>query len=153
VHCRGRLNNSGQSFRVGKKGDRTLELVNENRQQHQLFEYVASTPQTRTEPIQELVPNVWIIADASPTGRLAIYLAYPYGLERDSGANWAHMNLFCSAVRLLWEGPLFEHHIEVTDRPEAAEISIPTILDRDMDQLEAEEDEDYEPFAHDSSAS
>jgi hypothetical protein len=134
VHCRGELKPGGFSFRIGLKGERTHELINQNRQQMALLEYTATTETTRRQPVQESIANTWLIADANAAGFLSIYLAYPVDLVRDWNNpqdRW-HMNLICSDVRLVWEGWLFDNVSPLIERPEAVPIEEPVFKERTL---------------------
>lgn len=133
VYCRGGRRQDGLTFRISGKGERTIELINEN-QQGSLFHYLDSTINTHGNPVSEMVYNLWIIADARKAD-LSIYLAYPTRLERDwrtSGERF-HTNLKCTEVRSLWYGSLGETAAPVIDRPEAVSIEGPSLVDRESE--------------------
>jgi hypothetical protein len=126
IHCRGEMLlgvDDKPFFRIGKKGERTEELVDENQSQLELFQHLATTVGTLQEPIEDLVYNVWLIVDANVKGQISIYLAHATELHsnwRQGGADKYKMNLICPHVRLLWAGSLLEQKPKVDDRPEAA---------------------------------
>ena len=132
VHCRGEMKGDDR-FRIGLKGERSQELINENRRQMALFERTSTTPATRLRPIEEPIYNLWIMADASCKGELSIYLAYPTELSREwlNKADLFHMNLVCDSVRLLWSGALIESELPLIERPKAAPIEEPFLLERE----------------------
>ena len=133
VYCRGELKADGRTFRINAKGDRTLEMLSENRQQLPLFERTETTPSTKEHPIEEKVTTFWVVADTSKHGHLALYLAYGLELKRDwsKKSELGHMNLVCEVVLLMWEGSLTEANIPLTDLPAAQEIEEPFLEDRD----------------------
>jgi hypothetical protein len=131
LHSRASLNPCGTSFRIGRKGERTQELLNENRQ-GQLFEYVNSTSVTPASCVEQ-VYNLWILADSPLGGNLRVFMAYPRELQRNRGENWQTMTLFCDHVRLLWEGSLFDGESPIVERPEAMPVEDDLVRDRDED--------------------
>lgn len=132
VYCRGELKADGQTFRINSKGQRTWEMLTENRMQLPLFERTETTPSTQQHPIEEKVTSFWIVADTSKRGHLSLYLAHGLELRRDwsKKSELGHMNLICDIVCLLWEGSLTESSIPLTERPEAEEIDEPFLEDR-----------------------
>ena len=136
VYCRGELKKDGLTFRINSKGDRTKEMLAENRQQPRLFAPEDLPP---LESQEEKVTTFWVIADTSKRGHLTLYLAYALNLVRDwrDKKELGHMNLVCDVVRLIWTGSLTESNIPLTDVPAAQEIEEPFLEDRDDEETAA----------------
>lgn len=130
VYCRGGLRAPSNNFSINPKGPLTDDLVNENLMQSALFSFTATTPGTQSQPLYEMVHNIWVMADATVAGRLAVYLAHPIELQRDS-ANRLRMVLVCSQARLLWEGSLENTVDPLAERPQAQPIEEPLLEERD----------------------
>jgi hypothetical protein len=130
VYCRGGLRAPSSNFGINPKGPFTDDLVNENLMQTALFPFTATTPSTQSQPLFEMVRNIWVMADATVAGRLAVYLAYPIELQRDP-ANRLRMILVCPQARLLWEGSVADSVEPLAERPQAQPIEEPMFEERD----------------------
>ena len=140
IYCRGEMRD-GRTFRIGHKGKRTRELINENLEPR-LFDYTATTASTQQEPLEEFVYNLWFVADATESGMLSLYLGYAIELQRVGNKldELSRMDLTCDPMRLLRACPLTDANVALSDLPQAQEIEEPFLEELDLEEDDQEED-------------
>lgn len=144
IYCRGEMRDY-RTFRIGHKGKRTRELINENLEPR-LFNYTATTASTQEQALEELVYNLWFIADATETGMLSLYLGYATELRRVGNKldELRRMDLTCEPMRLLRQCPLTDANVPLGDLPAAQAIEDPFLEELDLDVEDPEDDDEAE---------